>query len=628
MTYQTLVEMFNDRAAKSGKEVALRQRRDDGWHDISWREWQERSRKVAAGLAAMGVEPGDRVAVLSNSRVEWVIADIGILMAGAITVPIYQSNLAEEVAYILNDCEAKVVICEDPSQLEKVYAERENIKTLQRAVYIDRSVELEKPDAKNRRRVELSDVLPQDDDFSLSWEALLAAGEEELSRKTHLLEDRARSLSADKLATLVYTSGTTGKPKGVMLTHKNFLFEVEAVRDMVSITPEDIQFLFLPLAHIFAKILMMAAIRQGVATAIDSSITRIVQNCQEIKPTFMGAVPRVYEKAYVRIKSRPEEEGGLKLKIFRWALSVGKAVSQKRQRGEEPTGLLAFQYRLADKLVYSKIKSTFGGRIRFFVSGGAPLAREIAEFLHAADIMVLEGYGLTETTAATHINRPDAYKFGTVGLPLPGVDVKIAEDGEILVSGPNVLQGYYKRPDATSEALEKIGDKIWFHTGDIGEIDAEGFLRITDRKKDLFKTSGGKYIAPQMIENALKAKSKYVSQVMVYGESRNFVTALITLNEENILVWAKENGLASLSMEEIARHPSVHQLIQADLDAVNQNLPSYETVKKFAIVYPDFSIETGELTPTLKVKRKAVIEKHKSLLDSFYDERGASSALS
>jgi long-chain acyl-CoA synthetase len=625
MAYQTLVELFNDRVAQSGSRTALRYRRDGAWRDISWREWQERSRKIAAGLAALGIEPGDRVAILSNSRVEWVIADLGALMAGAITAPIYQSNLSEEVAYIINDCEAKVVFCEDPSQLDKVYSERSKMPSLTRAIYMDRSAELEKPDARGRRRVELTDVVPGGaDDFALSWEALLAAGEEELSRRPQLLEERGRTLAGDKLATLVYTSGTTGKPKGVMLTHKNFLAQIDSIREVVGLGPEDEQFMFLPLAHIFAKVLTMAAIRLGFSTAIDPSTTRIVQNCQEVKPTFMGAVPRVYEKAYAKIKSRPEQEGGLKLKIFQWAMGVGRQVSQLRQRGEEPSGLLAFQHKVADKLVFSKINANFGGRIRFFISAGAPLAREIAEFLHAANITVLEAYGLTETTGATHTNRPSSFKFGSVGLPITDLETKIAEDGEILVSGPVVLQGYYKKPEETAAVLEKIGDKIWFHTGDIGEIDPQGFLRITDRKKDLFKTSGGKYIAPQLIEGGLKAQSKYVSQVVAYGDNQNYVTALVTLNEETIGAWAQENGITA-PISELAKDSRVIAMIQKDLDAVNQKLPSYETVKKFAVVYPDFSIESGELTPSLKVKRKVVTEKYKAILENFYKDSRSSS---
>jgi long-chain acyl-CoA synthetase len=621
MSYQNLSEMFLERISEGGARAAMRQREGDTWRDVSWRDWNDRSKKVAAALISLGIGLGDRVSILSNSCDKWAISDVGILFAGAVVVPIYQSNLPEECAYIVQDSLSKVILCEDPSQVDKILSRRAELPSLTKVIYFEAQADLEKPDHKGRRKLGIQDVIGEAGDFVMSWSDFLEKGATELSSKPRIIDERIRQTKSEMLATLVYTSGTTGKPKGVMLSHGNFLFECETVRDLINITPDDEQFLFLPMAHIFARLLVFASISRGCCTAIDSSVTRVVQNCQEIKPTFMGAVPRVYEKAFVKIKSTPEKKGGMTLKIFNWALGVGKQVSALKQRKEEPTGLLAFQYKVADALVFSKIKQTFGGRIRFFVSGGAPLAREIAEFLHAADLLVLEGYGLTETTAATHINRPDAYKFGSVGHAFPGVDVKIASDGEILVSGPNILQGYYNKPEETAAALEKDSTgKVWFHTGDIGEIDGQGFLRITDRKKDLFKTSGGKYIAPQMIENTWKAQSKYVSQVMAYGENQNYVTALVTLNEENVLAWAKDNNVSG-DMAVLAKSAQIKALLQKDLDAVNANLPPYETVKKFAIVYPDFALETGELTPTLKVKRKVVTEKNKAVLDAFYNDR-------
>jgi long-chain acyl-CoA synthetase len=614
--HQNIGEMFLARVAESGVRAAMRQREGDTWRDVSWRDWGERSHKVAAALIAMGAEAGDRIAILSNSCDKWAITDVGVLLAGCVVVPIYQSNMADECAYILNDSQSRAVFCEDPSQVDKILSMKSELPYLKKIIYYEAQVDLDRPDAKGRRRLKIQDVVGDAAAMVSSWSDFLGTGQD-----TNAVGERTRASKPDHLATLVYTSGTTGKPKGVMLTHGNIIFECETVRDIVKITAEDEQFLFLPMAHIFARMLMFASISRGCCSAIDSNVTRVVQNCQEIKPTFMGAVPRVYEKAFVKIKSAPEKAGGVKLKLFQWAMDIGRQVSALKQRGEKPSGGLALQARLADKLVFSKIKNTFGGRIRFFVSGGAPLAREIAEFLHAADILVLEGYGLTETSAATHINRPNEYKFGSVGKPIPGVEVKIEQDGEILVSGPNVLQGYFNKPEETAAALEKDSTgKIWFHTGDIGEIDPQNYLRITDRKKDLFKTSGGKYIAPQHVENTWKAASIYLSQVMVYGENQNYVTALVTLNEENILAWAKDNNIPG-SLAELATSAKVKELLQRDLDTVNAKLPPYETVKKFAIVYPDFAIESGELTPTLKVKRKAVTEKHKSLLESFYNDR-------
>jgi long-chain acyl-CoA synthetase len=508
------------------------------------------------------------------------------------------------------------VFCEDPHQLEKILEGRGDLPTLKHIVYWGPVARLDKPDAKGRTRVTLEEVMPDAVDGVLSLDDLTALGDG-LDGAQASLAERAASVGPDSVCTIVYTSGTTGDPKGVVLTHDAFVFECGAIADALKMGPDDEQLLFLPLAHIFAKVLMFAAIRLGYVTSFAEGIPKVVQNIGEVKPTFMGSVPRIYEKVYTKVVSGAEQAGGLKKKIFDWSVSVGQEVSGERQAGREPTGLLAFKYGIATKLVFSKLHTLFGGRLRFFISGGAPLSKDIAEFFHAAGILVLEGYGLTETTAATHINRSDAYKFGTVGQALESVEVKVAEDGEILMRGRNIMREYFGKPDATAESLDGDG---WFHSGDIGEIDDLGFLRITDRKKDLIVTAGGKNIAPQMLENSLKV-SPYISQAMVHGDKRKFLAALITLDEDTAKAWAGDNGIQFKDLADLSQHPKVFELIQGEVDKRNAELPSYERIKKFAILEQDLSQEAGELTPTLKVKRKAVTERYRSLLDSFYDEK-------
>jgi long-chain acyl-CoA synthetase len=430
-------------------------------------------------------------------------------------------------------------------------------------------------------------------------------------------DEVAASVGPDDLATLIYTSGTTGQPKGVMLAHDNWVFEAEAIASVALLKPQDKQFIFLPLAHSFAKVLEVATIGIGVPTAIDGSIEELVDNIGATRPTVLAAVPRVFEKVYNKVVSGAREGGAAKYKIVLWALEVGRKVSALRQRGEEPGGMLAVQYRLADKLVFSKLKQRFGGRIRYFVSGGAPLAREIAEFFHAADILVLEGYGLTETSAATFINRPDNFKFGTVGLPMPGTEVAIADDGEILIRGGGVMRGYYNRPDDTAETIDPDG---WLHTGDIGVLDDDGFLKITDRKKDILVTAGGKNIAPQNIENMLKASCRYLSQVVMLGDKRPFCVALITINEETVGKWAAEQGIAWDGYADLAGKPEVYKLIWDAVEDVNRRLASYETIKKIALLDHDFSQETGELTPKMSIKRKVVEANNRELVEGFYEQ--------
>ena len=611
---KTVVELFERRVRESGPDVALRYKEDGAWRTQSWNDWMARVDEVAAGCLSLGLAPGERACILANTRVEWFYCDIGIMFAGGVVVPIYQTNTPEQCAYIVNNSEAKILFVEDAAQLEKIKERRDELTTVKKVVYFQGDCELEKADARGRSHVRLADVLPQPDDFYMAWGDFQQLGRSALAKTPAAVKERKDAVKPDQPATFVYTSGTTGPPKGVVLTHDSIAYECNAVMKALTISPDDEQLLWLPLAHIFARILEFAAIATGAKTAFAESIPKIVENLGEVKPTFMGAVPRIYEKVYNGVIGKAQADGGLKLKIFDWAVGVGAEVSKLRQRGGEPSGLLAVKYGIASSLVFSKLKARFGGRIRFFVSGGAPLARKIAEFLHACGILVLEGYGLTETTAATHINRIEKFKFGTVGRALDGVDVKIAEDGEILVRGRNILQEYFKRPEDTAEVKKADG---WFSTGDIGEIDAEGFLRITDRKKDLMKTAGGKYVAPQNIEGLLKTACKYISQAMVYGDQKPYLTAMITLDAEALKKWADEHA-ESGEYKKLTQLPAVRALVQEAINDINRGLAPFEQVKKFVIAEKDFTQEDGEMTPSLKVKRKAVIQKYQDRLEGMY----------
>ena len=450
----------------------------------------------------------------------------------------------------------------------------------------------------------------------ISFEELMKRGREYDKANPGKYEAVARAVKPESLATLIYTSGTTGLPKGVELTHDCWLFESQCIEDIHLIHPEDKQYLWLPLSHVFGKVLEVAQLQIGFCTAVDGRIDKLVANLAEVKPTFVAAVPRIFEKVHNVVVQKAKEGGALKWRIFRWAIGVGKQVSKLKQAGKEPGLLLSLQNGIADKLVFGKIKARFGGRLRFFVSGSAPLSRELTEFFHAAGILICEGYGLTESSAASFVNRPEKYRFGTVGVPLPGIEIKLApEDSEILMRGRGIMRGYHNLPDATRESLDSEG---WLHTGDIGVLQPEGFLQITDRKKDLIKTSGGKYVAPQAVEGQLKVLCPYLSQVVVHGNNRNYCSALVTVDEESIKKWGRENGLGEMPYADLTKNEKVRALIGGYVDSLNKKLPSYETIKKFAILPADLSLEAGELTPSLKVKRKVVEQKYQQVLDGFY----------
>jgi long-chain acyl-CoA synthetase len=612
---KTAVDLFVQRVKASGPRTVLRWKEGGVWRESTWNDWDRASREIAAGLRALGVGTGDRVCLLANTRPEWVQADVGILMAGGITVPIYQSNVPHECEYIINDSGAKAILVEDPAQLEKLYPHKDKLESLAKVVYIDAVSKLAKPDAKGRTQLTLRDVTGNgsDSDWLMSLADLRAAGRRWLGEHAGELEKGWADIKPENPFTIVYTSGTTGPPKGVVLTHKNIVWECAAMHNVIPVDETDEQLLFLPLAHIFAKMLEWLTVTKGSRIAFAESVAQVKANLSEVRPTFMCAVPRVLEKMYIGILGNRNASPPLKQKIFDWAFSVGKEVARLKEKRQPIPLTLALRNALATRLVFGKIQAVLGGRIRFLVSGGAPLSKEIAQFFAAAGVLVMEGWGLTETTAGTCVNTPNRYAFGTVGAPVPGIEVKIAADGEILVRGGSVMTEYYNRPDATAEVIDAEG---WFHTGDIGTIE-DGLLRITDRKKDIIVNAGGKNIAPQNLEGALKS-TPYISQVMVHGDKRPYLVALVTLNEENVVKWARDHGVQFSTPAELAKNEQVRKLVKQYIDELNAREPSYSSIKKFEILPQDFSQETGELTPTLKVKRKFTAEKYKELIDAFY----------
>jgi long-chain acyl-CoA synthetase len=594
MQAQSIPQMFFERAAARGQRPAQLRKQGGVWEAISWQALSDRVRHIAKGLLTLDLQTGDRVALLSDSRAEWVQCDLGILAAAGITVPIYPSSTDEQTAYILGNSEAIMAFVDTSAQLDKILRMRAQLPALQHLILMLGS--------SSEAQV-------------LSLDGLIAHGAEAHDQDA-VLEERLRHLTPEHEATYVYTSGTTGPPKGVVQTHGNHLFMLQSASQVVDIHEGDVDLLFLPLAHSFARMEEFLGLYLGLTTAFAESIDALAQNMQEVRPMLVFSVPRVYEKIYARVMAAGTSGSPLKQAIFRWCVGVGKQVSALRQRQQPVPTWLALQYRLAQKLVFGKLHHTVGGRLRYFVSGGAPLAQEIAEFFHAAGMLILEGYGLTETCPALTVNRHDNYKFGSVGLALPGVELSIASDGEILARGPNIAKGYYKRPEETAEVFLDGG---WFATGDIGELDAQGFLRITDRKKDLIVTAGGKNIAPQNIENLFKT-DRYISQAMVYGDRQKYLTAVITLDPEETAQYAREQGIQYAKFEELATHPQIAKLIEEHVVQLNQRLASYETIKKFIIAPTDFTQENGELTPTLKVKRKVVTQKYQAQLAQLYAE--------
>ncbi|GGS04459.1 AMP-dependent synthetase [Streptomyces humidus] len=574
----------------------------DDWKALSWAQTAERVHAIAAGLIELGLRPEQRVALAASTRIEWILADLGIMCAGAATTTIYPQTNAEESAFILSDSESRVLIAEDASQLAKALEKRAELPALTHVVVIDPA------------GVETADWI-------LTLDELEKRGAARLEKEPGLIKDRVSAITSDQLATLIYTSGTTGRPKGVRLPHDNWSYMAKAIAATGLVGPEDVQYLWLPLAHVFGKVLTSGQIEVGHVTAVDGRVDKIIENLPIVRPTYMAAVPRIFEKVYNGVAAKARAGGGAKYKIFQWAAGVSREYAKAAQDNFRRTGSMSVpfglgaKHKVADALVFAKIREAFGGNLRACVSGSAALAPEIGYFFAGAGIHILEGYGLTESSAASFVNPGEAYRTGTVGKPLPGTEVRIADDGEILLRGPGIMEGYHGLPEKTAEVLEADG---WFHTGDIGELSPDGYLRITDRKKDLIKTSGGKYIAPAEVEGQFKAVCPYVSNILVHGADRNYCTALIALDEPAILDWAKDNGLAGKPYVEVVAAPATVELVDGYVKQLNEGLQRWQTIKKYRLLPRDLDVEHGEITPSLKLKRPVVEREYKHLIDEMY----------
>ncbi|MFF9690296.1 AMP-dependent synthetase/ligase [Streptomyces sp. NPDC014623] len=610
----SVATLFTDRVAATPHGEAYRYpvpaasgQGPDEWKSLTWAQAAERVHAIAAGLIALGVRPEERVALASSTRVEWILADLGVMCAGAATTTIYPSTNTEESAFILADSDSRVLIAEDAAQLAKARESRAELPGLAHVVVIDPA------------GAEPAEGDPAD--WVLTLAGLEARGTEYLVKNPDAVTDRVAAITPDQLATLIYTSGTTGRPKGVRLPHDNWSYMAKATVATGLITADDVQYLWLPLAHVFGKVLTSGQIEVGHVTAVDGRVDKIIENLPVVQPTYMAAVPRIFEKVYNGVAAKARAGGGAKYKIFQWAAGVAREYATVSQDNFRRTGkasvpfALGAKHKVADTLVFAKIREAFGGRLRACVSGSAALAPDIGLFFSGAGIHILEGYGLTESSAASFVNPGEAYRTGTVGKPLPGTEVRIADDGEILLRGPGLMEGYHRLPEKTAEVLESDG---WFHTGDIGELSEDGYLRITDRKKDLIKTSGGKYIAPAEVEGQFKAVCPFVSNILVHGADRNFCTALIALDEPTILGWAQENGLGGKPYADVVASPQTVQLIEGYVQRLNEGLQRWQTIKKFRLLPRDLDIEHGELTPSLKLKRPVVEREYKHLIDDMY----------
>ncbi len=589
----TINRLFFEAVERFDRPDALSHKVRGVWEPISHRTLLERTRRTALGLARLGIQPQDRVAILSENRPEWVIADYACLCSSVTDVPIYPTLPAEQIPYLLNDSGARAVFVSTPEQAGKIASVRDQAPGLQWIIGFAAT----KGDGCDLTLADLEALGAQDD---------TPARAEQFKRE-------ALEVSAEQLITLIYTSGTTGNPKGVMLTQDNLHSNVMATRDSMAVDVRDTALSFLPLSHIFERMGDYYLFASGVKIVFAESIDTVPVNMSEVKPTMMMSVPRLYEKIYARVVENAVSGGGAKKRIFFWAKRVGERWADEKLTGREPRGLLAMQYGLAKKLVFSKLQERTGGNLRFFVSGGAPLSPDIAKFFYSAGLIILEGYGLTETSPVIAANNFEHFRIGTVGRPIGGVEVMIANDGEILSRGPHIMRGYYNNPDATKDAIDEAG---WFHTGDIGEL-ADGFLRITDRKKDIIVTAGGKNIAPQPIENKLKT-NKYVSQAVMIGDKRKFPVVLIVPNWDQLEGWAGRQGIVWTSRAELLKMPTIYAKMEKEVAKQMEGLAHFETPKKVALLEHDFTIERGELTPTLKVKRRVVDKEYKEMIDGLY----------
>ena len=583
---RTIAQLWRDSVGRAHPGPAYLVESDEGWNEVSWSDADERVRAYANGFLARGIKKGDNVALLARNSLDWALVDFALAHIGAVGIPVYASSSPRDVGYLLAHSEAVAIVCEDAAQLAKVEEVSEELSALQH-------------------------VLTYHD-----LEGLAAHGRDFAQANPTALDDATEAIGEDDLFTIIYTSGTTGPPKGCMLSNRNY-YEMASVVDRMETRyyhPEDVMLLYLPLAHNYGRLMLLLGAHVGFTIAFVADPLRVAEALPQVRPTLLPSVPRVYEKVHTAVLARFDAATGTKRRLIDWALPIGREVSRLEGEGKPVPAALRAKHRVADRLVFSKVREPFGGRLRMPGSGGAPLSKEIIEFFDAIGIRIGEGYGLTECTTACSTNRPDLYRFGSVGQPLPGFEIRIADDGEIEVRSETVFQGYYKEPEATAAVLGPDG---WLKTGDIGMLDDDGFLHITDRKKDILVTAGGKNVAPQNIENDLKT-SKYVSQALVVGDARPYVAALVTLDPVEIERWASEHGIDADDASVLAGDERVHELLQGVVDDVNRERSRFEQVKRFAILPRDFTMEAGEITPTLKVRRRAVQEHFADEIDALY----------
>ncbi|HSF60508.1 MAG TPA: long-chain fatty acid--CoA ligase [Gaiellaceae bacterium] len=588
---RTIARLWRDAVAAERSGPAYLVESETGWRPVSWQDANERVRAYANGLLARGVRKGDTFAILGRNTLDWALVDFALAQIGAVGVPVYASSSPHDVEYLLSHSEAVGIVCEDAEQLAKIETVSGELSSLEHILTFH------------------------------DLDGLAAHGQDFAAANPTALDDASEAIAESDLFTIIYTSGTTGPPKGCMLSHRNYYAMTSVVDQMDSYyRTDDLMLLYLPLAHNFGRLMLLTGAYVGFPIALLPDPLRVGEVLPHVRPTVLPSVPRVYEKVHTAVQTRFDEATGLRRRLIDWALPIGREVSRLEADGKPVPALLRTRHRLADRLVFSKVRARLGGRLRIAISGGAPLAMEIAEFFDAIGVRIVEGYGLTECTTACSTNRPDVYRFGTVGRPLPGFEVRIAEDGEILVRSETVFQGYFKDEEATAAVLAPDG---WLRTGDIGELDTDGFLRVTDRKKDILVTAGGKNVAPQNIENDLKT-SRYVSQALVVGDKRPYVAALITLDSDEIGRWAASEGIDA-DVAALARDEGVRALVQEIVDDANRERSHFEQVKRFAILPRDFTMADGEITPTLKLRRRAVTEHFSSEIDALYAEPHAGS---